>query len=152
VATAPDAPRGNAIALASGFFYALMLAGLRWLARGKERSAGIATVALGNLFACAAALPMALPVKAAPKDYLPVILYLGVVQIGVAYVCLTRAMRHVPAIEAATLLMIEPAMNPVWTWLVHGERPAAWSLAGGAVILSATLANTWRQARRTFQP
>jgi len=61
-------------------------------------------------------------------------------------------MRHVSAIEAATLLMIEPAMNPVWTWLVHGERPAAWSLAGGAVILSATLANTWRQARRTFQP
>ena len=151
VATAPDPPRGNAIALASGFFYALMLAGLRWLARGKERSAGIATVALGNLFACVAALPMALPVKAAARDYLPVILYLGVVQIGVAYVCLTRAMRHVPAIEAATLLMIEPAMNPVWTWLVHGERPAAWSLAGGAVILSATLANTWRQARKAVR-
>ena len=81
-----------------------------------------------------------------------VILYLGVVQIGIAYACLTRAMRHVPAVEAATLLMVEPAMNPVWTWLVDGERPAAWSLAGGAVILSATLANTWRQGRSMAGP
>jgi len=60
-------------------------------------------------------------------------------------------MRHVSAIEAATLLMIEPAVNPVWTWLVDGEHPAAWSLAGGAVILSATLANTWGQARKAAQ-
>jgi drug/metabolite transporter (DMT)-like permease len=54
-------------------------------------------------------------------------------------------MRHVPALETATLLMIEPAMNPVWTWLIHGERPSATSLTGGAVILAATLLNTWRQ-------
>ena len=52
-----------------------------------------------------------------------------------------------PALEAATVLMLEPAMNPVWTWFVHGERPGLWSLAGGSVILSATLANTWRQSR-----
>jgi drug/metabolite transporter (DMT)-like permease len=88
-----------------------------------------------------------LPVETAARDYFPVILYLGIVQIGVAYVCLTRAMRHIPALEAATLLMIEPAMNPFWTWFVDGERPAATSLAGGAVILAATLLNTWRLAR-----
>lgn len=152
VATAPDPPRGNAIAAASGLFYALMLAGLRRLARGKARDAGVATVVLGNILACLVTLPMALPVKAATAANATVVLYLGVVQIGIAYVCLTRAIRHVPAIEASTLLMLEPALNPVWTWLVHGERPAAWSLAGGAVILSATLANTWRQARAQALP
>lgn len=147
VATAPDPPRGNVIAAVSGLFYALMLAGLRWLGRRPEGNAGVATVALGNIFACVAALPMALPVTARAADNFVVIFYLGVVQIGVAYVCLTRAMRHVPALEAATLLMLEPAMNPLWSWIVHGERPGAWSLAGGSVILSATLANTWRQSR-----
>ena len=147
VTTAPDPHRGNAIALASGLFYALMLVGLRWLGRGKEPNAGIATAALGNLLACLATLPMALPVKAATPHDVAVILYLGVVQIGIAYVCLTRAIRHVPALETATLLMIEPAMNPVWTWLLHGEVPAAWSLAGGVAILSATVVHTWRQGR-----
>jgi len=38
-------------------------------------------------------------------------------------------------------------MNPIWAWLVDGEKPAAGSLTGGAVILLATLAHTWRQAR-----
>ena len=147
LATAPDPPRGNLVAAVSGLLYAVMLAGFRWLGRRPEGNAGIATVALGNVFACLAALPMALPVKAVATDNLVVILYLGVVQIGIAYVCFTRAIGHVPALEAATVLMLEPAMNPVWTWFVHGERPGLWSLAGGSVILSATLANTWRQSR-----
>ena len=146
--TAPDPPRGNLIALASGFFYALMLAGLRWLAReGKDNSA-TATVVLGNMLAFLAALPMALPVSAVGAANLSVLLYLGIVQIGLAYVCLTAAIRHVPAMEATTLLMVEPALSPVWTWLVHGERPGALPLAGGAVILMAALIHTWRQSTR----
>ena len=60
-ATAPDPPRGNLLALASGVTYALMLAGLRWQGRKGGEESGIATVAAGNLIAFAAALPMALP-------------------------------------------------------------------------------------------
>jgi len=76
-----------------------------------------------------------------------VILYLGVVQIGLAYVLVVRGIRHVPVFEATTVLMLEPAMNPIWAWLVDGEKPTPGSLTGGAVILLATLANTRRQAR-----
>jgi len=146
VATATDPPRGNLLALASGMTFALMLAGLRWLARGHDNP-GVAAAALGNLLACAATLPMTLPLDMGGPGNWAVVLYLGLAQVGLAYICLTRAMAHVPAIQVSTLLMIEPALNPVWTWLVHGERPGAWALAGGAVILSATLANTWRQSR-----
>ena len=145
--TAPDPRKGNLIAAASALAYASMLAGLRWLSRRGNLDAAVATVALGNILAGVAALPLALPVAAVTGHNLAIILYLGVVQIGVAYFCLTRAMGHVPALQAATLLMVEPALNPLWTWLVHGERPGAWPLAGGAVILGATLANTWRQGR-----
>jgi drug/metabolite transporter (DMT)-like permease len=53
-------------------------------------------------------------------------------------------MRHVTALEANTLLLLEPALNPVWVWLVQGERPGPWAISGGAIILLATLANTWR--------
>jgi DME family drug/metabolite transporter len=148
VTTAPDPRTGNFIAAGSGLTFACMLVGLRWLSRFQGAGTAVGTVALGNLVACLAALPMALPLGAPTAHNIIIILYLGVVQIGLAYVCLTHAIGHVPAVEAATLLMAEPAMNPVWTWLVHGERPGAWSLAGGAVILCATLANTWRQSRR----
>jgi drug/metabolite transporter (DMT)-like permease len=76
-----------------------------------------------------------------------VILYLGVFQIGLAYVCVTRAMRHVTAFEANTVLLLEPTLNPVWAWMVQGERPPSLALTGGAIILSATLVHTWHQRR-----
>jgi drug/metabolite transporter (DMT)-like permease len=148
VVTAPDPPRGNLLALASGLAYALMLAGLRWHGRRGGQDSGIATVAAGNLIAFASALPMALPLHSFAARDAAVILYLGAAQIGLAYWCLTRAIRHVPAFEATTMLQVEPAMNPVWTWLVHGERPTPWALAGGAVIVAATLLNTWYGRRR----
>ncbi|MEO8595194.1 MAG: DMT family transporter [Candidatus Solibacter sp.] len=147
--TAPDPPRGNMLALGSGITYALMLAGLRWQGRHGHQDSGIATTIAGNLVAFAAALPMALPVTHLRAADAGVILYLGCAQIGIAYWCLTRAIRHVPAFEATTMLQLEPAMNPLWTWLAHGERPTSWALAGGAVIVSATLVKTWWGRRRT---
>jgi drug/metabolite transporter (DMT)-like permease len=143
-ATAPNPRLGNQLAAGTGLTYALMLAGLRWLSRGSGANAGIATVALGNVLACLCALPMALPVPGISARDVAVVLYLGIVQIGLAYVLLTRGIRYVPAFEATTLLITEPAMSPFWTWLVHGETPAAWSLAGGALILAATVVHTLR--------
>jgi drug/metabolite transporter (DMT)-like permease len=142
-ATAPDPARGNLIAAASGLAWALTVTGLRWLGRSGEGNSAMATVAAGNVIAFLVALPLAVPVTAAAGGAnLLVILYLGVVQIGLAYVCVTRAIRHVPAFEATTILLLEPVMNPIWAWLVHGEKPGPWALAGGAIILSATLVNT----------
>jgi drug/metabolite transporter, DME family len=145
-ATAPNPHTGNLCAVASGFTWAVTLAGLRWLARSQP-GAGIGAVAAGNVLAFAAALPWALPVAHFPAGSAVVIVYLGVFQIGLAYLWLTRAMRHVTAFEANTILLLEPALNPVWVWLAHGERPGSWPLVGGAVILSATLVHTWRQSR-----
>ena len=146
-ATAPDPSRGNLVAFASGITWALTVTGLRWLGRSGTGDAAMATVAAGNVIGALVALPMALPVASVSSANATVILYLGVVQIGLAYVLVTRAIRHVPAFEATTVLLLEPALNPVWTWLVHGEKPGALPLAGGAVILAATLLNTWHQAR-----
>jgi DME family drug/metabolite transporter len=53
----------------------------------------------------------------------------------------------VPAFEASLLLLLEPVLNPIWAWLVHGERPGGWSLLGGAVILAATTARSAWEAR-----
>lgn len=157
VRTAPSPAEGNLLALASGVFYAAVLLGLRWLARARPgsqpasqpRGSALATVALGNIGAFLAALPMALAAGAhrpSPNSTdIAVILYLGIAQIGLSYVCLTRAIRHVPAFEATAILLIEPALNPIWVWLIHGETPGVWALAGGALILSATLLNTWKQ-------
>ena len=149
-ATAPNPALGNLLGALTGLFWAVTLAGLRWLGR-KPGAAdpAAATVIAGNCIAFAASLPFALPVtRFEPADPL-VILYLGVFQIGLAYVALTRSIRHVPALEASILLMVEPVFNPVWTWLIQSERPSSLALAGGALIISTTSGATWWQSRST---
>lgn len=148
VVTAPDPFHGNLFGALSGVTWALTISGLRWMGRrGTEGNAAVATVAVGNLIAAGACLPLALPAANLGWHDALVLVYLGVFQIGLAYFLLTRAIRHVPAFEAATLLLVEPALNPVWAWLVQGERPGAWTLAGGVLILGASLTNTWWQER-----
>lgn len=145
-ATAPDPFTGNLLAAGSAFCWAFTLVGLRTLAR--NAAAASATLVVGNLLACALCLPFALPVTSFSVADALVIGYLGVFQISLAYLCLNAGVRHVGALEASLLLMVEPALNPLWTWLVHGETPSRWGLAGGALIIGATIAKTvWENAR-----
>ena len=64
--------------------------------------------------------------------------YLGTCQVALAYYCLTKGIRKVPAFEASAVMLVEPALNPVWTWLILGERPALLACLGGAILLAAT--------------
>ena len=139
-ATAPDPLRGNIVAAASGITWALTIFGLRWLGRerGGERAAEGA-VAAGNLIAFLVCLPLALPMsRGNPTDW-ALVLYLGLFQIGLAYVLMTRAVRKISALEVGLLLLLEPVLSALWAWMVHGERPGTWSLAGCSVILLSTL-------------
>ncbi len=146
-ATAPDPALGNALAAAAGVSWAFTVMGLRWLERDGGRGA-LAAAAVGNVLACLVALPWALPVAGATASDWVVLIFLGVVQIGIAYAFLAAGLERVPALEASLLLLLEPALNPVWTWLVHEENPGAWSIGGGALVLVATASKALIDARR----
>jgi len=140
--TAPDPMRGNLVAAATGLFWALTILGLRWLGRaGDDQGAGdnaASAVVCGNVIACLAALPFALPLGPTnPSDW-AIVSFLGVFQIAVAYVFMVNGMRRVGAFEGSLLLLLEPILCPLWAWLVHGEQPTLWASLGGAIIISAT--------------
>jgi len=149
--TAPDPVRGNVLAAASGVTWALTVCGLRWMGKGAENGA-IGAVVVGNGIAFLATLPRALPVASHPGADWVVIAYLGVFQIGLAYLLVTSALRQLAAFEASMILLIEPALNPLWAWVVHREVPGGWALAGGALILGATTARTLVYARGRIAP
>jgi drug/metabolite transporter (DMT)-like permease len=152
VATAPDPRTGNILALVSGVCWAATIMGFRWMgSRAGGDGNTFPAVVAGNAIAFLACLPMALPAHPAAVD-VGVIAYLGTFQIGAAYLLLATGIRHVGAVEASTLLLLEPAVNPFWAWLVHGEQPGVWSLAGGALILGATLAKTVVDGTRRDKP
>jgi DME family drug/metabolite transporter len=146
--TAPNPALGNLDALASGLTWAGTVMGLRWLGRrSDDPRATQPSLVAGNLIAAGAALPLALPVITFNTSDLVILLFLGVFQIGLAYVCLSSGISGVPALEASLLLLLEPVLNPVWAWLVHGEMPTGWALLGGAIIMAATTVRTVWEVR-----
>ena len=36
------------------------------------------------------------------------------------------------------LLLLEPVLNPLWTWMIRGESPGGWTIAGGVLIIGVT--------------
>lgn len=146
--TAPNPPLGNIAALASGLTWAGTVIGLRWLGR---RANGVnatqPSLVAGNLLACLGTLPLALPLGEVAASDVGIILFLGVFQIGLAYACLSGGIGQVPALETSLLLLLEPVLNPVWAWLVHGEAPSDWAIVGGAIIMAATAVRTMWDVR-----
>ena len=141
--TAPSPALGNMAALASGLTWAFTVMGLRWLGRRSEDpTATQPSLVAGNILACVFTLGLAVPVEHLSAHDLAILGFLGVFQIGLAYVCLVAGIRGVPALEASLLLLLEPVLSPIWAWLVHGEAPGHWALVGGAIIMVATTART----------
>jgi drug/metabolite transporter (DMT)-like permease len=143
----PQDVTGNLLALASGFCFACYFLLLR---HSKSRSVNRASsVIYGNLLLVLIAAPVGLRVlpRLSTHDALSV-LYLGVVQIGLAYTLFTVAMaRGVRSLDAGIVGYVEPVLNPIWVFLVLGERPSSWALIGGAVIVVAVVSHMLMQAK-----
>ena len=128
---------GILVAIASGVCFAAMIVLLR-----KQRDGSpIESVILGNLLGFLIGLPAIWSAPHLATGGALALLLLGVVQLGVAYLLYVRAIRHVTALEAVLLPVIEPILNPVWVLLVHGERPSPLALGGGVIVVGAV---TWR--------
>lgn len=149
----PQDVNGNLLALASGICFALYILLLRHSQSRKVNRAS--SVIYGNLLVVLIAAPAGL--AAVPRmtnlDWWSVA-YLGVVQIGVAYTLFTVAMaRGVRSLDAGIIGYIEPVLNPIWVFLLIGERPSNWALLGGSVIILAVVAHMLVDARgrQTFK-
>jgi DME family drug/metabolite transporter len=144
----PQDVTGNLLALASGFCFACYFLLLR---HTKSRAVNRASsVIYGNLLVVLIAAPAGLKVlpHMNAHDALSV-LYLGVVQIGLAYTLFTVAMaRGVRSLDAGIVGYVEPVLNPIWVFLVLGERPTQWALIGGGIIVAAVVCHMLLEAKR----
>ncbi len=143
----PQDITGNFLALASGVCFALYFLLLR---HPKAREVNRASsVIYGNILAVVITAPWGL--ASIPNltlhDTFSVV-YLGVVQLGIAYALFTVAMaRGVRSLDAGIICYVEPVLNPVWVFLVLGEQPSRWALLGGGIIITAVIIHMLLDAR-----
>lgn len=138
---------GNIAGLASGAFFGLYFILLRHPRSLKNRNPAL-SVFYGNILIVLFMLPLVFsnpPEQINAKDIFA-IMFLGIFQIGLAYVLFTKGIAEgVRSLDASIIGFIEPMLNPVWVFLLLGEKPSNWAILGGATIISAVVFHTLRQ-------
>ena len=125
---------GNIVALCSGLAFASVAIFLR-----KEKAASPVTlIILGNIMVAVAGLPFMLQTPLGASGGWRLLL-LGTVQLGLPYVLYAAAIKHVTALEATLIPLLEPVLNPLWVMLALGERPGPWAIVGAFLVLCAVL-------------
>lgn len=124
---------GLLVALASGVGFAVMTI----LMRKQKHASALESIILGNLLSFLIGVPALWIAPALPPSGWVALGLLGVVQLGLAYLLYAKAIKHVTALEAVLIPVIEPILNPVWVMIAVGERPSPLALAGGAIVLGA---------------
>ena len=80
---------------------------------------------------------------------------LGIFQLGCSYILYAEALKYVTALEGILIPIIEPILNPIWVFLLLGEKPGEWAVVGGIIVLlSITLRCQYalRQNGKTHHP
>lgn len=126
----PGELTGNIISVLSGAAFALMIV----LLRKQKSEAPLWSVFFGNVVTALVGLPFMVRTSPGPKGWMGLIL-LGVFQLGLSYILYSSAIKHVTALQAVLIPVIEPILNPVWVFLILGEAPGPWSLAGGLIVI-----------------
>src|SRR5213595_2555049 len=144
----PQDVTGNLFALASGVCFAFFFLLLR---HSKARDVNRASSAIyGNLIVVLLCAPSFFTAarRGISSEDLACVVYLGVVQIGFAYLLFTLAMaRGLRSLDAGIIGYIEPVLNPIWVFLFIGERPSGWAIGGGVIIIASVLCHMTTQTK-----
>ena len=122
---------GQLVALASGVAFAAMTI----LMRKQKDSSPLESIILGNVIGFLIGLPALFTAPAMPTSGWIALGLLGIVQLGVAYLLYSKALRHVTALEAVLIPVFEPILNPIWVMIFVGEKPGPLALLGGLIVV-----------------
>lgn len=126
---------GNIIALFSGVAFAAFMLGMR----KNKKEYQFSSIFYGNILVFLFCIPYMSGMNNFSLNNFLMVSFLGIFQIGAAYIIFSYGLKRVLAIEASLLSMIEPVLNPVWVFLGYGEVPSYMAIIGGIIIISAIM-------------
>lgn len=132
--------QGTGLGEAMALLAAVMLGAKFAIIRGRRTIDLIPAMALSGLILAVIAVPFARPSQVEGEQ----ILWLLVMAFAVltpATALTTYGPRFLPAPEASLLTLGETVLGPLWVLAVIGEAPTMLGFLGGAIVLTALLAN-----------
>ena len=126
---------GDLLAIAAGIFYA----GL-FLLNSIEGADAISSLFFGQLFAGIVLTPLVAREHDFTVGTIAAVIVLGVVQVGLAYICFYQGTKYTDPVKASLIAGIEPVLNPILVAVFWHESLGLLSFIGAdIVILAVTL-------------
>lgn len=123
---------GNIFAITSGVSFSMMIISLR-----KQKDASpVESVLLGNLITFLLSIPFLWGINPGVVGW-GALFISGTFQLGLAYLLYVKAIKTVTALEAILIPVIEPILNPLWSFIIIGEVPGLMPVIGGLIIILA---------------
>ena len=132
---------GNVLGLISGITYSGVGMG-----SSHEDSDPMSSAVIAQLVSGIAEIPWLLKADFSALDTKSwaALIFLGVFQMGLAYIFLSFGLLTTPPVTACLLTGIEPVLNPIWVGLFYGEPITPLFALGGVIVLvSVTLYGIW---------
>ncbi len=134
----------------SAILSAVCWAGFVLFYRKEKDDAPLKIPIIGHIICTLSGLPFVIDAGWWPTSGGIWLIPMGAVGAGLSFVLYTWVIRRLEAIEAIITQTIEPIFNPIWVFLVVGEKPGPWALLGGGIVLtSITLHAILRQRDRS---
>jgi len=136
---------GDSLAAFSGILFGANTVFLRMLKNGNPRDSFL----LAHIINTIIGIPF---IFLYPPDLtvysVSAIIFMGTIQIGLASALFSYGIKRISAVQAMLTSTAEPILNPLWVFIVTGEKPLPSALAGGAVIIAAVLSSSLIGLRR----
>jgi drug/metabolite transporter (DMT)-like permease len=133
---------GNILAVLSGLTSALMVVSFRAQKDGTPAE----SMLIASLVTAVFGFPFILKETWTVTSW-AIIAYLGIFQLGLAFVLFTIGIKHIPALEANLIGTLEPVLNPLWVFLFIGEKMGMYAFIGGMVVLAGVILNAVGSAK-----
>ena len=139
--------QGNLLAILSGMFFAGAMVSFR----AQKDGSSLESILLSHGITLVVSIPF-LWQSAPSLAGWGALAFLGIFQIGLSSILLNYGVKHVTAVQTLLTAVLEPLFNPIWVFLVLGERPGPRALVGGAIILVAVTLRSVISLRSAMRP
>lgn len=137
---------GNINALLSGIALAFFMVFMRMQKDGST----IESIFLGNALCTLTCLPFLFGERPELSDW-AALAFLSLFQMAIPFVLLSISIKHLKALEAIVIQTLEPIFNPVWVFLLIGEKPSPLALLGCSLVFATVLLRAFMANFQTQQ-
>ena len=134
---------GNVIAVLSGVCYAGV-----FMMNSFEKSDAISSVFLGHALSAVTGIGFVFGETDFGTRTIAGILLLGIFQMAIAYIFMSKGLEKVSAITASLTTAIEPVLNPLLVAFFWGEMISWLSLVGAAIVITGVIGYNLMKIRK----